>query len=99
MSVTPTRAIGAAVNRLEGREKVTGEAKYAYEYPQDQVAYATIVQSTVAKGRIERVDAGPALELPGVLAVLWHENAPRLHEVSDGELEILQSDRVAYRGQ
>jgi CO/xanthine dehydrogenase Mo-binding subunit len=34
-----------------------------------------------------------------VHAVLWHGNAPRLHEVADGELEFMQSDRVSYRGQ
>jgi xanthine dehydrogenase YagR molybdenum-binding subunit len=99
MSVTVAGAVGAAVDRLEGREKVTGEARYAYEHRPDEVAYAAILQSTVAKGRIRGLDARRVLELPGVLAVLWHENAPRLHEVSDGELEILQSDRVSYRGQ
>jgi xanthine dehydrogenase YagR molybdenum-binding subunit len=97
MSVT-TRVIGAAVDRIEGREKVTGAARYAYEYAGDEVAYAMIVAASVAKGRIESVDAEPALALPGVKAVLWHENAPRLHEVDDAELAILQSDRVAYRG-
>jgi xanthine dehydrogenase YagR molybdenum-binding subunit len=99
MSVTAQRAIGAAVDRLEGREKVTGEARYAYEYHQDEVAYASIISSTIAKGRVRAVDAGPALELPGVLAVVWHGNSPKLHEVSDAELEVLQSERVAYRGQ
>jgi xanthine dehydrogenase YagR molybdenum-binding subunit len=87
------------MDRVEGRAKVTGEAKYAYEYRHGEVAYASIVQSTIAKGAVAAVDAGPALELPGVHAVLWHGNAPRLHEVSDGELEVLQSDRVSYRGQ
>ena len=99
MSTAVTEAIGAAIDRVEGREKVTGQAKYAYEYRQDEVAYAAMIQSTVAKGTIRNVDAGAALELPGVLAVLWHGNAPRLHEVSDGELEVLQSDEVSYRGQ
>ncbi len=99
MSATATRAIGAAVDRLEGREKVTGQAKYAYEYREEEVAYASIVQSTIARGQVRGLDAGAALELPGVIAVIWHENAPRLHEFSDGELEILQSDRVSYRGQ
>jgi xanthine dehydrogenase YagR molybdenum-binding subunit len=37
--------------------------------------------------------------VPGVLAVLWHGNAPRLHEVGNAELAVLQDDRVAYRGQ
>ncbi len=99
MSVTVTGAIGAAVDRVEGRAKVTGQAKYAYEYHQDEVAYAAIIASTIAKGAVRNVDAAPALELPGVHAVLWHDNAPQLHEVSDGELEILQSDKVSYRGQ
>ena len=99
MSVTVTGAIGAAIDRVEGRAKVTGQAKYAYEYHQDEVAYGAMIQSTIAKGTIRHVDPGAALELPGVHAVLWHGNAPRLHEVSDAELEVLQSDKVSYRGQ
>ncbi len=99
MSVTVTGTIGAAVDRVEGREKVTGQAKYAYEYRQDEIAYAAIVQSTIASGAVRGLDASAALELPGALAVLWHDNAPRLHEVSDAELEVLQSDRISYRGQ
>jgi xanthine dehydrogenase YagR molybdenum-binding subunit len=93
------RSIGAPVDRIEGREKVTGEARYAYEHAPEEFAYASIVQATIAKGEVVRVDAEQALAVPGVIAVLWHDNAPRLHEVTDGELEILQSPRVAYRGQ
>jgi xanthine dehydrogenase YagR molybdenum-binding subunit len=99
VSVTVSGAIGAAVDRVEGRAKVTGQARYAYEYRQEEVAYAAIIQSTIAKGTVRSLDAAPALELPGVHAVLWHGNAPRLHEISDGELEVLQSDQVSYRGQ
>lgn len=82
---------------MEGREKVTGTARYAYEYEQDRTAYAAILQSTIAKGEVRSLDAAPALALPGVLEVVWHENAPRLE--SEGELAVLQSRRVAYRGQ
>jgi xanthine dehydrogenase YagR molybdenum-binding subunit len=99
VSVTVTGAVGAAIDRVEGRAKVTGAAKYAYEYHQDEVAYAWIVPSTIAKGTVRNVDAAAARELPGVHEVLWHGNAPRLHEVSDGELQVFQSDRVSYRGQ
>ena len=28
-----TRAMGAPLNRIDGAQKVTGAAKYAYEYP------------------------------------------------------------------
>jgi xanthine dehydrogenase YagR molybdenum-binding subunit len=98
MSVV-VRTIGAPVDRIEAREKVTGAAKYAYEHNPEDFVYAAIVQTTTAKGEIRRVDTKHALSLPGVIAVVWHENAPRLHDVSDAELEVLQSGRVAYRGQ
>jgi len=99
MSVAVTGTIGAAVDRIEGREKVTGQAKYAYEYRQEEVVYGVIVQSTIANGAVRGLDASAALDLPGTRAVMWHDNAPRLHEVSDAELEVLQSDRISYRGQ
>jgi xanthine dehydrogenase YagR molybdenum-binding subunit len=97
MSVT-TRSIGSSLDRVEGREKVVGEAVYAYEHSPEAVTYASIVQSTIAKGRVLSVDGSVALALPGVLAVLSHHNVPRLEE-QESELAVLQSDRVAYRGQ
>ena len=48
----PPRAIGASLDRIDGPLKVTGAAKYAYEYPVDQVTYLAPVQSTIARGRI-----------------------------------------------
>jgi xanthine dehydrogenase YagR molybdenum-binding subunit len=93
-----TRSIGAPVDRIEGREKVAGEATYAFEYEQENVAYAAIVQSTIAKGTVRAVDPARALALPGVLAVLSHENAPALPS-AEGELAVLQSSEISYRGQ
>jgi xanthine dehydrogenase YagR molybdenum-binding subunit len=92
-------ATGAALDRVEGAAKVRGEARYAYEYHVPDVAYLAAVQSIVARGRVAELDDEAALALPGVVAVLWHGNAPRLEEVDDGELAVFQSDRVAYRGQ
>ena len=84
---------------LDGAQKVTGAAKYAYEYPVEGVTYVFPVQSTIAKGRIVSIDASAARALPGVLAVLSHENAPRLAPLDDQDLAVFQSDAVAYRGQ
>ncbi|WP_141582109.1 xanthine dehydrogenase family protein molybdopterin-binding subunit [Actinomadura sp. WMMA1423] len=86
-------------DRLESREKVTGTARYAFEYPVENAAYAAAVQASVAKGRIESVGAEDALKLPGVLAVLSCVNAPELSDTSDGELALFQSRTVSYRGQ
>jgi xanthine dehydrogenase YagR molybdenum-binding subunit len=94
-----TRATGAPLNRIDGVQKVTGAANYAYEYPVEGVAYVFPVQSTIAKGRVVSIDACAAQALPGVIAVLWHENAPRLAPVEDAELAVFQSDAVAYHGQ
>jgi xanthine dehydrogenase YagR molybdenum-binding subunit len=92
-------AVATAPSRIEGPDKVTGAAVYAYEHDVEDVAYGAIVQSTVARGQIRSVDASAALAVPEVLAVLSCENAPELRKVDDGELAVLQSRRVSYRGQ
>jgi xanthine dehydrogenase YagR molybdenum-binding subunit len=57
------------------------------------------VQSSIASGRITRVETAAAVAEPGVLAVITYANARRLASTDDLELAILQSDAVAYRGQ
>src|SRR5712692_6989621 len=94
-----TRAIGAPLDRLDGAQKVTGAAKYAYEYPVEDVAYVFPVQSTIARGRVVSLDASAAQALPGVITVLSHENAPRLAPLDDAEPAVFQTDAVAYHGQ
>jgi xanthine dehydrogenase YagR molybdenum-binding subunit len=96
---TSPPVLGSPVHRIEAREKVTGAAPYAYEHPREDVAYAWIVGAAVARGEIRSIDAGPALAVPGVIAVLTHDNAPELQPVADHELLVLQSAAVAYRGQ
>jgi xanthine dehydrogenase YagR molybdenum-binding subunit len=94
-----TPAVGAPVARLEGRLKVTGEARYAYEHELERISYGWIVQSEVARGRIDAVEVQDALAVPGTVGVLWHANAPAVQPVSNAELAVLQSSEVAYRGQ
>ncbi|HUC25640.1 MAG TPA: xanthine dehydrogenase family protein molybdopterin-binding subunit [Streptosporangiaceae bacterium] len=98
-TITERRAIGAPLDRRDGPQKVTGTAPYAYEYRFDDPLYLFPVQSDVARGRVSRIDASAAEALPGVVAVLTHENAPRLADTSDTELAILQAGDVAFRGQ
>ena len=47
-----TNTAAAPLTRVEGLDKVTGTAKYAYEYTAPAVAYAWVVQATVATGRV-----------------------------------------------
>ena len=98
ISTTQQRVVGQPLDRIDGPKKVTGTAPYAYEYSPDDVTYAFPVQSTIAKGRIASIDTSAAQAIPGVITVLTHENAPCLKE-QEGELAVLQSNAVAYRGQ
>ncbi|MFI6346144.1 xanthine dehydrogenase family protein molybdopterin-binding subunit [Streptomyces sp. NPDC050560] len=96
---TLTESLGTPVTRLDGYDKVTGAARYAYEYPVEGVVYVFPAVSSIARGRVTRVDAAAVLGLPGVLAVLDHTNAPRLRPDADPDLMVLQSPDVAHRGQ
>ncbi|MEV4757666.1 xanthine dehydrogenase family protein molybdopterin-binding subunit [Micromonospora sp. NPDC049559] len=94
-----TGAVGQPRPRLEGPAKVTGIARYAAEYPVAGLTYGWVVQSSAVRGRITRVETAAALAVPGAIAVLSHENAPRLSSDADPELYVLQRPEVAYRGQ
>jgi xanthine dehydrogenase YagR molybdenum-binding subunit len=95
--------VGAGVDRVDGPAKVTGAARYPADFGFANLAYAVLVQSTVAAGRIRRMDTAAAEGAPGVLTVITHRNAPRLARAQGG-LGIgppppLQDDRVVHHGQ
>ncbi|MFE6489236.1 xanthine dehydrogenase family protein molybdopterin-binding subunit, partial [Streptomyces sp. NPDC057757] len=61
------RAVGIAHTRVEGRAKVTGEARYAGEVPFAELAHGWLVWATTARGRVRAVEDAPVLARPGVL--------------------------------
>ncbi|MFB6849070.1 xanthine dehydrogenase family protein molybdopterin-binding subunit [Streptomyces sp. NPDC056373] len=93
-----TGSVGAPAERREGREKVAGTARYAAEFHTPGRAQGWPVPAAVARGRVTGVDTAAALAVSGVLAVLSHENAPRLAEPDDPTLAVLQNARVPHRG-
>lgn len=97
MSHAP-QPLGAPVVRREGRDKVTGEARYSAERNLPGCLYAWPVPATVPHGRVTGVRTADALALPGVRAVLTHENAPRTEKPDDPILAVLQNDHVPHRG-
>ena len=108
-------SIGEPINRVDGRLKVTGAARYATEYAIPNVAHAVIVTSTIANGRVLSVDSSAAERVPGVLAVLTPQNAMRLPGAAGNNAgangpaargvlsmrvpTLLQDDIVHYNGQ
>jgi xanthine dehydrogenase YagR molybdenum-binding subunit len=72
-----TEYIGKSVSRVDGRAKVTGDAKYAAEFnPKSGITYGYVVSSPISKGKITAVNTRQALSLKGVLQVFTHENVP-----------------------
>ena len=95
--------IGAGIDRKEGRAKVTGAAKYAAEFEVEGLAYAALVQSTVAKGTIESIDTSEAAKMPGVLLVITPDNALRLKVEQATQQTVrgplLQDRVISFQGQ
>jgi xanthine dehydrogenase YagR molybdenum-binding subunit len=94
------KLVGMPVNRIDGILKVTGKADYSVDHPVKDAAYAVLFKSTIAAGKISKIDASAAEKAPGVLAVITHENAPKLNEkggIRGGAM--LQSPEVEFFGQ
>ncbi|MGV6397823.1 xanthine dehydrogenase family protein molybdopterin-binding subunit [Pseudomonas caspiana] len=106
---TPVSPIGQALDRVDGKLKVTGGARYAGEYPESGLLYGSVVSSTIARGRVTHIDITEALQVPGVVMVLDHKNRPKLasydesYEDADSAegspFRPLYNDRVLYSGQ
>jgi xanthine dehydrogenase YagR molybdenum-binding subunit len=97
---------GKALDRVDARLKVTGKAQYSAEVPVANVAQAVIVGATTGRGKLKRIDTKAAEKAPGVLAVLTHQNAPKLpgadeprKSPQDRLLQFLQDDEIRYDGQ
>ena len=86
------------MTRVEAPEKVTGTARYAFEYQVPDAVYGYPVQATIASGRLRAFDATDALAMPGVLAVLGGVTAGTFG-MENFELALFTSDQITYRGQ
>jgi xanthine dehydrogenase YagR molybdenum-binding subunit len=77
----PKDNMGEPAPRFEARLKVTGEARYASDMPVSNPAFAFLVTSPIAKGKITNIDLSDAKAVPGVLEIFTHENTGDLKNV------------------
>jgi xanthine dehydrogenase YagR molybdenum-binding subunit len=101
--------IGAPVSRVDGPLKVAGRARFAAEVPMAGLTHAALVHSTIASGRIARLDTAAAEAAPGVVLVMTHRNAPRLappklmmtapRAAGTSDLPVMQDARIHWNGQ
>ena len=70
--------VGHPINRVDGIAKATGTAHYAAEHDSSDLLQGIVVSSAIARGRINNIECSGATAVPGVIAVLTHENVPLL---------------------
>ncbi|MHC8297770.1 xanthine dehydrogenase family protein molybdopterin-binding subunit [Pseudomonas sp. ZS1P83] len=106
---TDTKPMGQPLDRVDGQLKVTGQARYAAEFPEAGLLHGSVVSSRIACGRVISIDASKALALPGVVAVIDHTSRPKIasydkdYEDADSAkgspFRPLYNDRVLFNGQ
>jgi xanthine dehydrogenase YagR molybdenum-binding subunit len=104
-------AIGRPVDRVDGHAKVTGTARYSAEIALSNIAYAVLVGADVASGRVSEIGTTEAERADGVLAVLTHDNLPKIaaqpplvpslfgHAAPGETFFPMQDEMVHYAGQ
>ena len=80
-------AVGQSWPRLDSREKITGALRYVADVPVPGLLHARLVLSLYAHARIDGIDKQPALDLPGVVAVLTADDLPI---VGSGDMRMFQ---------
>lgn len=92
------KVVGQPRDRLDGPLKVTGGARYAYE--QHDVAanqaYGYVLGAGIAKGRISLLDAEPARQAPGVLAVVTASEAGKLDQGKRNTAPLLAGPEIRH---
>lgn len=71
-----SKAVGKSVARKDAVDKVTGAAKYTDDFFVPGMLVGKVVHSPHAHARVVRVNKEKALALPGVAAVICHEDLP-----------------------
>ena len=102
--------IGQPATRQDAKLKVTGAAKYSAEFALPNMAYAVLVTSPIGRGTIKNLDVVAARSATGVLAVISHQDKPKLApldpkamaaaKAQTGEALLpFQSADIVYNGQ
>ncbi len=95
---------GKPVSRIDGIAKVTGAARFASDEPVAKPAYAYLVVSAIARGKVTAFALEKAREVPGVLDILTHENVGSLAKPAPGpdgkpSTTTLESAQIWQAGQ
>ncbi len=90
--------VGRSVPRVDGVEKVTGQAKFVGDITLPGMLYGKILRSPYAHARLRAIDASEAETLPGVAAVLTASDIADLNPIYNGR-PIIAMNKVRYAGE
>lgn len=93
--------IGESADRPDGRLKVAGEFAYSSDLWADGMLWGATLRSPHPYARIRSVDLAAALALPGVRALLTHEDVPgrKTYGLELSDQPVLAIDVVRYQGE
>lgn len=91
--------VGNSIPRVDGIEKVTGEAQYVQDMSSKGMLYAKLKTSPYAHALIKNIDVSRARSLPGVKAVLTGKQAYQKLGIYIVDKSILAVDKVRYFGE
>ena len=90
--------VGHSVARVDGLEKVTGQAKFVGDIAVPGMLCGKILRSTYPHARIRAIDATQAEALPGVVAVLTAADIADLQPIYNGR-PVIAMNKVRYVGE
>lgn len=93
--------IGESPLRPDGVPKVTGDFAYSSDLWMDDMLWGATLRSPYPRARIRGIDIGAALALPGVTAVLTHEDVPgsKTYGLEISDQPVLAINQVRYTGE
>jgi xanthine dehydrogenase YagR molybdenum-binding subunit len=99
--------MGQPIPRYDGVAKVTGKAQYAADVPLARAAFAYLVTSSIAKGKIDKFDLDDAKRVRGVIDIVTYQNAEHLRDpklfsnggYSGTTIQPLKSADIAHAGE